>query len=243
MATSSYKTFLMEYLNNAWAKLVDIKSFPDLFGDPELLETTTLSDGVQTFILGIQSQDALSCTANYTPEDFAKIRSRKGVRKYAIWFGGTEDASGVVTPTGVDGKFEFNGEISASIPSKGVNEVRDMNITLAPSSVITVATESVLQSVTLDKTTVAANDSATVTADGFHYNLEPEEAPSLTYLWQIRSKNGTTWTDLTASYTGYNTATLTVKAADAEKHYRCKVIASGSATGTVYSEECTVNAA
>ena len=36
---------------------------------------------------------------------------------------------------------------------------------------------------------------------------------------------------------------LTVKAADAEKHYRCKVTASGSAVGTVYSNECTVKAA
>ena len=33
------------------------------------------------------------------------------------------------------------------------------------------------------------------------------------------------------------------KAADAEKHYRCKITASGSAVGTVYSNECTIEKA
>jgi len=47
---------------------------------------------------------------------------------------------------------------------------------------------------------------------------------------------------LTNAYTGYNTNELTVKAADAEKHYRCKVTATGSATGIVYSNECTMDA-
>jgi len=75
------------------------------------------------------------------------------------------------------------------------------------------------------------------------YDVNPATAATLAYLWQIRDKNGTEWVDLTSAYTGYNTSELTVKAADAEKHYRCKVTASGTATGTVYSDECTVAAA
>lgn len=57
----------MKKADNAdtWSKLVDIKDFPDLGGAPEMLETTTLSDGAQTYIPGIQSQDALEFTANY----------------------------------------------------------------------------------------------------------------------------------------------------------------------------------
>ena len=34
-------------------KVVDIKDFPDLGGAPEMLEKTTLSDQIQTYILGI----------------------------------------------------------------------------------------------------------------------------------------------------------------------------------------------
>lgn len=106
----------------------------------------------------------------------------------------------------------------------------------------TVDMDAEIVSATLNKTSVAADDTATVSVTKVDYNVVPGTDPSLAYLWQIRAKTGTTWSDLTSSYTGYNTATLTVKAADAEKHYRCKVTASGSATGTVYSNECTVAA-
>ena len=98
-------------------------------------------------------------------------------------------------------------------------------------------------SASLNKTSVAADDTATVAVDTVNYDVNPSTNPSLAYLWQIRAKTGTLWTDLTASYTGYNTATLTVKAADAQKHYRCKVTASGSAVGTVYTNECDVESA
>lgn len=139
MAISTYKVFLMKKTENAYEKLVDIKDFPDLGGTPEMLETTTLSDKMQTYIPGIQSLDALAFTANYTKEDYTKLKALEGVENdYAVWFGGTEKA-GVVTPTGTDGKFEFKGQLSAYPVGGGVNEVVDMNITIAPSTPITMA--------------------------------------------------------------------------------------------------------
>jgi hypothetical protein len=107
----------------------------------------------------------------------------------------------------------------------------------------TVETDATITGATLDKTTVAADDTAQVSVASVNYNVEPATAATLSYLWQVRAKTGTVWTDLTSAYTGYNTATLTVKADDAEKHYRCKVTATGTATGTVFSNECTVEAA
>lgn len=98
-------------------------------------------------------------------------------------------------------------------------------------------------SASLDKSSVAADDTAKIAVAGVEYDVEPSETPTLSYLWQIRAKTGTVWTDLTSAYTGYNTSELTVKAADAEKHYRCKITASGSAVGTVYSNECTMEKA
>ena len=139
MAISTYKVFLMKKTENAYEKLVDIKDFPDLGGAPEMLETTTLSDKMQTYIPGIQSLDALAFTANYTKEDYTELKALEGVENdYAVWFGGTE-AAGVVTPTGTDGKFEFKGQLSAYPVGGGVNEVVDMNITIAPSTPITMA--------------------------------------------------------------------------------------------------------
>lgn len=136
MAISTYKIFLMQKNKDAWEKLIDIKEFPDLGGTPEMLETTTLSDKMQTYIPGIQSIDALEFTSNYTLADYKKLKALEGQDKeYAIWFGGTE-AGDTVTPTGSDGKFKFNGQLSVFPVGGGVNEVVDMTITIAPSTPI-----------------------------------------------------------------------------------------------------------
>lgn len=139
MAISTYKVFLMKNSGSSYEKLVDIKDFPDLGGAPEMLETTTLSDGAQTFIPGIQSLEALEFTANYDKADYATLTALKDTEtKYAVWFGGTE-TGGVVTPDGSEGKFEFSGKLNVFVVGGGVNEVVDMTITIAPSTPITVA--------------------------------------------------------------------------------------------------------
>ena len=132
MAISTYGITLMYKAaeSETYAKLIDIKDFPDLGGTPEMLETTTLSDNMQTYIPGIQSLDALEFTANYTLTDFKKIKAMEGVdTAFAVWFGAE----------GVDGKFEFNGQISAFPVGGGVNEVVSMTISIAPSTPIAIA--------------------------------------------------------------------------------------------------------
>ena len=138
MATSSYKSFLMKKgTGETYEKLVDIKDYPDIGGSPETLETTTLSDSMQTYINGIQSSEAMEFTINYTSEVYDTISEMADTETdFAIWFGGTE-TGGVVTPTGDEGKFSFKGFISIRISGKGVNEVREAVISIAPSTVIT----------------------------------------------------------------------------------------------------------
>lgn len=141
MAISTYKVFLMRKAasGGTYTKLVDIKDFPDLGGAPEMLETTTLSDGASTYIPGIQSQDALEFTANYTKTDYDTLKALEDQElELAVWLGGTV-SGGVATPTGSDGKFEFKGRLSVFVVGGGVNEVVDMTISIAPSTVITVA--------------------------------------------------------------------------------------------------------
>lgn len=138
MAISTYKVFLMHKgaSESAYTKLIDIKEFPDLGGDPEMLETTTLSDKMQTYIAGIQSLDGLSFTANYDLTDYKALKALDGKNeKYAVWFGGTE-SGGVLTPTGSDGKFSFDGQLTAYPTGGSVNEVVDIGITIAPSTPI-----------------------------------------------------------------------------------------------------------
>lgn len=132
MAISTYGISLMykESTGDTYTKLIDIKDFPDLGGSPEMLETTTLSDSMQTYIPGIQSLDALEFTANYTLADYKRIKDMEGTdTAFAVWFGAN----------GADGKFEFNGQISAFPVGGGVNEVVSMTISIAPSTAITLA--------------------------------------------------------------------------------------------------------
>ena len=139
MAISTYKSFLMSKTGDAgsYTKLIDILSFGDIGGQPEMLETTTLSDGAQTFIPGIESRDAMEFECNYTKADYDRIKAMEGTEgSFSIWLGGTVE-NGVATPTGSDGKYDFNGYPSVRINGGGVNEVVKMTVSIAPSSAIT----------------------------------------------------------------------------------------------------------
>ena len=137
MAISTYKSFLMVKNTSTWEKLIDIKSYPDLGGSPELLETTTLSDPMTTNIMGIQSLDALEFECNYTLTDYTKLKGMEGeTKEFAVWLGGTESGN-TVTPDGSDGKFEFSGQLSVYVNGGGVNEVRNMTVSIAASTPIT----------------------------------------------------------------------------------------------------------
>ena len=138
MATSTYKTFLMHKGSSAsdYQKLIDITEFPDLGQEPELLDTTTLSNKMRTYIMGIQGNDGMNFSANYDKDDYTALKALEGQEEdYAVWFGGTE-SGGTVTPTGADGKFSFKGELSARVTGGSVNEVRGMAITIAPTTEI-----------------------------------------------------------------------------------------------------------
>lgn len=152
MAISTYKTFLMIGDGGSWSKLIDIKEYPDLGGPPEMLDATTMSHGARVYVPGIQETEALQFTANYMLNDFETLKALEGTEHdFAVWLGATV-ANDIATPTGVDGKFEFKGLLTVTKNGGGVNEVQNMTITIAPSTVIS-QTEggSTTPSVTLDK--------------------------------------------------------------------------------------------
>ena len=139
-ATSSYKTFLMKGTGTTtitYTKLCDIVEFPDLGGAPELLDATTLSDKMRVYIAGIQDLEGLTFTANYDKDVFTTLTALEGTdNPYAVWFGGTE-TNGDVSPSGDLGKFSFRGDLHCWPTGSGVNEVRQMQIQIANSTVIT----------------------------------------------------------------------------------------------------------
>lgn len=141
MATNTSLSFLMNKASTTYSKLVDIKSYPNFSGEVEALETTTLSNTARTYIPGIAqaSDGTLVFPANYTKTDYDAIVALAGSEKdLAIWFGGTVSGS-TVTPTGSEGKYEFKGYVTVGIVGKGVNEVREMEVRVFPTTEITPA--------------------------------------------------------------------------------------------------------
>lgn len=109
----------------ALSKKVDIKNFPDLGGAPEMIETTTLSDAMQTFINGIQSAGEMAFTCNYTKASYEAVKADAGTPLYyALEFGNNGD----------EGIFEWQGEHSVYVTGGDVNSPVEMVITIAPST-------------------------------------------------------------------------------------------------------------
>lgn len=125
-AYSSYQAFLMHKPSD-WVKLIDIRDFPDLQGDPNMLDATTLTDKAESQIPGIKRSGEKKFTALYSKSDYNTIKAFEGTLKdVAVWFGATAG-----TPDGSNGKFEGKGYISVKVLGKGVDEVLEMEITVA----------------------------------------------------------------------------------------------------------------
>lgn len=133
----TYMTFLMLKSNSggSYEKVADIITAPKIGGDPELLEITNLSEKMATHELGIQKTDSMPFEMLYDKEIYKKLAGMEGEKKsWAIWYGGTEE-DGVVTPTGTDGAWEFEGAGSVQVHEANVNEIRKMTWTIAASTV------------------------------------------------------------------------------------------------------------
>lgn len=109
----------------AVSKVIDIKDFPDLIGEASMLETTTLSDAMQTNIPGIKSAETLAFTYNYTSADYAKVEADANKKLfYELNF---SDGS----------KFTWEGQHTSGLPGKGVDEVIEATVNIVASTAVT----------------------------------------------------------------------------------------------------------
>lgn len=139
MAVNTIDTYLMQGTGSgtlSYSKIVDIKDYPDIIGEKELLEVTTLSDKSRKYIQGLQNGDRLDFTCNYVYTDYNTVKALDdGTLKHIrIAFG--YNATG--SKYGTDGYFDFDAYVSVRPLGKGVNEVREMQVSLIVSSDITV---------------------------------------------------------------------------------------------------------
>lgn len=117
--------------SGTFTQLCKIKSYPDLGGAPETIETTDLEDTFQTFVKGVQSLEAMEFTCNYNPTDYAAVVAAiptEGANLYYKLAFGTSGAAG---------SFTWSGTHSVRVTGGEVNGVREMVISIIPDSQIT----------------------------------------------------------------------------------------------------------
>lgn len=109
------------------AKLCKIKTYPQIGGEPEQIETTDLEDVMQTFVPGVQQVESMQFTANFDKVTYTAISASAGTEQfYQLEFG----------EAGADGIFSWQGQHSVFVNEGEVNGAREMTITVTPSTVI-----------------------------------------------------------------------------------------------------------
>ena len=141
MAINTIASFLMEGTGSGtltWAKLVDIKDYPDLIPAPENLDATTLTDHMRVYIPGVKDNGGnLEFTCNYDGTTFNTLKGKEGTEgNYAVWFG---EAGTPLAPDGHNGKFSCKGYLYVAKKGGGVNEVSEMTVGIIPTTEITFA--------------------------------------------------------------------------------------------------------
>lgn len=100
----------------ALTPLCRIKDYPDLIGDPNLIDVTDLEDDQQTNILGIRTSDTMSFTANYTKESYDAVEALASQDKYYALK--LSDGSG----------WSWQGQHTMGVPGKGVDEAVEFTV-------------------------------------------------------------------------------------------------------------------
>ena len=138
--TSTIDSYLLKGTGTTptWSILLPIKEYPDLGGAPENVDVTTLSDKMRHYVPGVQDNDAFEFTCNYDPTDYSAIAALDGTEtQFAVAFGKSTNTYGG------NGTFKFKGYASVYVNGGGVNDARDMTVTITPTTDITFDTTGV----------------------------------------------------------------------------------------------------
>ena len=125
MAKCTHITYLMHKAqgDSDFKRLLDITQYPDLGGDTDKIDVTTLSDRKRRNINGIEDTADLEFAAWYEKADYEKllaIQEAGTIDDYQLWFG----------ENGEDGIWEWSGVMAVHPNSGGVNAAREMSFSI-----------------------------------------------------------------------------------------------------------------
>ena len=114
---------------NTLSELCKIKTFPQLNGEREQIESTDLTDSAQTFVPGVQSVENMQFTANFTTAAYTSLKTNALTDGYfELDFGGNAGA-----------KATWEGQYDVYVNEGEVNGLIEMTISVYPSTVVTIA--------------------------------------------------------------------------------------------------------
>ena len=114
---------------NSLSELCKIKSYPQLNGEREQIETTDLCDEAQTFVPGVQSVENMQFSANFTIASYTSLKTNAMTPGYfELDFGGDSGA-----------KATWEGQYDVYVTEGEVNGLIEMNLVVYPSTEVTIA--------------------------------------------------------------------------------------------------------
>lgn len=122
-STINTRLFYKASQSGQYVQCPKIKSYPDLGGAPSMIETTDLEDTFVTRVLGVQDIDTMEFTLNFNIDDYRTLEtiSQMGQVFWKLEF--NEECS-----------VEWKGEASVYATGGEVNAVREMTLSIAPST-------------------------------------------------------------------------------------------------------------
>lgn len=133
MAGLLSKGITLSYGSNgtSLSALTNLQEIPDIGGDIDTVEVTTLADAAHTYINGLLDYgDALEFTFLYDKTQFTTLRGLAGTK---YWQVGLPDGTGGAVGT----KATFQGESSVRINGVGTNEAITYTLSVTPNTDIT----------------------------------------------------------------------------------------------------------
>lgn len=113
---------------NSLTQLCKIKTFPQLGGEREQIESTDLTDDFQTFEPGVQSVDSMTFTCNFVVADYLTVKTNAMKDGYfELDFGAT------------GGKATWQGKYDVFVNEGEVNGLIEYSLVCYPSTGITIA--------------------------------------------------------------------------------------------------------
>ena len=114
--------------SSSLAELCKIKSYPQLNGEREQIETTDLTDTSQTFVPGVQSVESMQFNANFTLATYQSLKAN------ALTDGFFE-----LDFASAGAKATWEGQYDVYVQEGEVNGLVEMTIVVYPSTVVTIA--------------------------------------------------------------------------------------------------------